>query len=104
MRLQRDLSAADIIPLYGLTKRQGKQLLTSLQAPFRIIKKNPTADLLDAHPGQPDEEELHLSYHEIDEYLEGNDISSESKQKIEELYVKSNHKRLLPVTPFSAFR
>ena len=96
--------ATDIIPLYGLTKRQGKQLLTSLQAPFRLIIKKPTADLLDAHPGQSDEEELHLSYHEIDEYLEGNDIPSESKQKIEELYIKSKHKRSLPVTPFSAFR
>ena len=91
--------AADILPLHGLTKRQGKQLLTSLQAPISIITKPPTADLLDANPGQPDEEELQLSYHEIDEYLEGNDISSESKQKIEELYAKTQHKRSLPSTP-----
>lgn len=93
--------AADIIPLYGLTKRQGKQLLSTLQAPERIIIKQPTADLLDESPGRADEEELRLSYHEIDEYIEGNNISLESRQKIEELYIKSKHKRSLPVTPFS---
>jgi len=89
--------AADILPLQGLTKRQGKQLLTSLQAPSSIITKQPTADLLDANPGQSDEEELGLSYHEIDDYLEGNDISSEGKQKIEELYAKTQHKGSLPI-------
>lgn len=93
--------AADILPLHGLTKRQGKQLLTSLQAPFSIITKQPTADLLDANAQQPDEEELQLSYSEIDEYLEGNNISSASKQKIEWLYAKTQHKRSLPITPFS---
>jgi len=95
--------AADILPLHGLTKRQGKQLLTFLQAPSSIITKQPTADLLDANPGQLDEEELGLSYHEIDDYLEGSDISSESKQKIEELYAKTQHKRSLPVDPSFKF-
>lgn len=53
--------AADILPLHGLTKRQGKQLLTSLQAPSSIITKLPIADLLDESPGQLDEKELQLS-------------------------------------------
>src|SRR5699024_7113096 len=94
--------AADVVPLDGLTKRQGKQLLTFLQAPDHLIAKQPTADLLDENPGRTDEEELQLSYEEIDEFLEGNDISPESKQKIENLYGKSEHKRSLPMTPFSS--
>lgn len=93
--------AADVLPLHGLTKRQGKQLLTFLQAPTNIITKQPTADLLDENPGRTDEDELGLSYREIDDYLEGNDISSEGKQKIEELYAKTQHKRSLPMTLFS---
>src|SRR5690625_2556453 len=94
--------AADVLPLDGLTKRQGKQLLTFLQAPDHLIAKQPTADLLDENPGRTDEEELQLSYEEIDEFLEGNDISPERKKKIENLYGKSEHKRSLPMTPFSS--
>lgn len=93
--------AADISPLHGLTKRQGKQLLTTLQVPNRILTKVPTADLLDDESQRPDEEELQLSYQEIDEYLEGNVLAVESKQKIEMLYTKTQHKRSLPVSPSS---
>ena len=38
--------AADILPLAGLTKRQGKQLLAHLGAPESTYLKAPTADLL----------------------------------------------------------
>ena len=38
---------ADILPLSGLTKRQGKQLLMELGAEESIYLKVPTADLLD---------------------------------------------------------
>lgn len=57
--------AADVVPLHGLTKRQGRQLLSALQAPDSLLTKVPTADLLDAKFQQPDEEELHLSYRGI---------------------------------------
>src|SRR5690606_2458187 len=37
---------ADLLPLSGLNKRQGKELLRELGAPERLWQKPPTADLL----------------------------------------------------------
>lgn len=90
---------ADILPLFGLNKRQGKQLLRELNAPEQLITKQPTADLLDAKPGQTDESELGLSYDDIDDYLEGKVIDPTAAHKIEQRYLSSQHKRNLPVTP-----
>jgi len=45
---------ADVLPLSGLTKRQGRALLVQLGAPERLYEKAPTADLLDGRPGQTD--------------------------------------------------
>ncbi len=89
---------ADILPLSGLTKRQGRQMLKHLGAPDHFITKPPTADLLDGHPGQPDETELALSYDSIDDYLEGLPISVSSAASIEERYRVTAHKRALPVS------
>src|SRR6218665_3259567 len=53
---------ADILPLTGLSKRQGRELLISLDAPPAVYTKVPTADLLDTNPGQSDEANLGLRY------------------------------------------
>lgn len=89
---------ADILPLAGLNKRQGKALLRALNAPESIYLKVPTADLLDGNAGQPDETELGVTYDEIDDYLEGKQISPESQEKIEQRYLVTEHKRQLPIT------
>ena len=89
--------AADIMPLYGLNKRQGRAMLNVLQVPERLLRKTPTADLLDDHPAQPDEVELGLAYDDIDDYLEGKEVDSKIAKKIEERYDKTQHKRILPV-------
>lgn len=91
--------AADILPLSGLNKRQGKQLLQALGAPEAFYLKAPTADLLDNVPQQADETELGISYEELDEYLEGNLVPDEVAEKIEARYTLTEHKRTLPVTP-----
>lgn len=91
--------AADITPLSGLTKRQGAALLDHLGAAPQLWRKVPTADLEDDRPGQPDEEALGVSYAEIDDYLEGRDISPAAAERIEQLYLRSRHKRHLPVSP-----
>lgn len=91
---------ADVLPLSGLTKRQGRQLLQELQAQPRLYMKVPTADLLDGKPGQADETELGLSYETLDDYLEGKPVPEETAVKIEERYRMTRHKRELPVTPF----
>ncbi|WP_460784904.1 ammonia-dependent NAD(+) synthetase [Microbacterium tumbae] len=92
--------AADILPLSGLTKRQGKALLRELGAPDRLWLKVPTADLLDGQPGRADEDELGIAYEQIDDYLEGREVAAEVAERIEGKYLATEHKRRLPVTPF----
>lgn len=91
---------ADILPLSGLTKRQGKALLQELGAEEQIYLKVPTADLLDQKPGQADETELGISYEELDDYLEGKAVSKEVAEKIEKRYIVTEHKRRPPTTMF----
>lgn len=90
---------ADILPLAGLTKGQGKRLLRELGSPSRLYEKVPTADLLDGAPGQTDESSLGLSYLEIDAYLEGREIDPAQAHRLEQRFLSSRHKRALPVTP-----
>lgn len=90
---------ADVMPLYGLTKRQGRALLEEMGAPARLYEKTPTADLLDDAPGQSDEEALGVSYREIDTYLEGGEVPEDVAMKIEQLFMRSRHKRTVPVAP-----
>ncbi|MFC7391982.1 ammonia-dependent NAD(+) synthetase [Scopulibacillus cellulosilyticus] len=91
---------ADILPLAGLTKRQGKSLLKELGAPENLYLKTPTADLLDEKPGQTDETELGISYEDIDNYLEGKEVTKDIAEKIEQRYIMTEHKRQLPATMF----
>jgi NAD+ synthase len=91
---------ADILPLSGLTKRQGRALLKELNAEEEIYLKTPTADLLDHRPGQADETELGITYELLDDYLEGKEVSPEIAEKIEARYLATQHKRHLPATMF----
>lgn len=89
---------ADVTPLTGLTKRQGKALLQQLGADERLYLKIPTADLLDQKPGQADETELGISYDDLDDYLEGKQVTKAVANKIENRYLNSEHKRRVPAT------
>lgn len=91
---------ADILPLTGLTKRQGRALLEHLDAPERLYLKAPTADLLDDTPGQTDEANLGLSYTQIDDYPEGEEVAPETAAAIELRYIATRHKRAQPVSMF----
>ncbi|MBM4762776.1 ammonia-dependent NAD(+) synthetase [Bacillus sp. B15-48] len=91
---------ADILPLSGLNKRQGRALLKELGADEKLYLKIPTADLLDQKPGQADETELGISYEELDDYLEGKKVNAEVANKIEARFLASQHKRQLPATKY----
>ncbi|MDO5052921.1 MAG: ammonia-dependent NAD(+) synthetase [Pseudoclavibacter sp.] len=91
--------AADLTPLAGLNKRQGRALLIELGAPARLFEKVPTADLLDERPGRSDEDELGVRYEEIDDYLEGRPVPEQAAERIERLHRQSRHKRTTPVGP-----
>ena len=92
--------ATDLMPIAGLTKRQGRQLLEYLGAPERLYLKTPTADLEESRPQLPDEEALGVTYPQIDDYLEGREVSADAAEKIERIFTVTRHKRALPVTPF----
>ncbi|AXF57835.1 ammonia-dependent NAD(+) synthetase [Salicibibacter kimchii] len=91
--------ACDIVPLYGLNKRQGKALLRMLDAPSSTYMKTPTADLQDDRPGLSDEEALGLTYDEIDDFLEGKTVSVTVENKLMNYYRVTEHKRRMPVSP-----
>ncbi len=90
--------AADILPLFGLNKRQNRQVLRHLGASEQLWGKAPTADLLDGSPLRTDEDELGITYDEIDDYLEGRAVSDDVAENIETKYLRSRHKRTTPVT------
>lgn len=95
--------AADIIPLWRLTKSQGRQLLMALNAPEALYLKVPTADLEDNKPLQSDEDALGVTYEAIDAYLTGQAVSDKDAETIESWYLKTQHKRHLPITIYDTF-
>ena len=90
---------ADVLPLAGLNKRQNRQLLEYLGASEQLVGKVPTADLLDENPGRTDEDELGLRYDDIDDFLEGKDVPEDVARTIESTFLRTRHKRTVPVTP-----
>lgn len=91
---------ADVMPLFRLDKRQGRQMLAYLNAPRHLYEKVPTADLEDNKPLYPDEQALGISYDMIDDYLEGKTIPVDKAQYLENLYLRSQHKRQMLMTIF----
>ena len=86
--------ACDLAPLFGLSKRQVRQLATHLGAPSLLINKAPTADLEELNPGKTDEDALGISYDQLDDFLEGKTVSAEVETIILNTYRKTQHKRL----------
>lgn len=95
--------AADLTPIWRLNKRQGKALLKHLDCPAHLYEKKPTADLEEDRPSLPDEVALGVTYDQIDDYLEGKTIESSAQQTIENHYLKTAHKRHLPITVYDDF-
>ncbi|AQW21752.1 NAD(+) synthetase [Lentilactobacillus curieae] len=95
--------AADITPLWRLDKRQGRSLLEYLDAPKHLYEKTPTADLEEDRPALPDEVALGVSYTDIDNYLEGHEVSDHAAEIIEGWYDKTAHKRHTPINVYDNF-
>ena len=85
--------AVDLIPLFGLNKRQVRLLAKTLGAPDKIITKAPTADLECHDPGKEDEHALGLSYDQIDDFLEGKKVDASVEEKLIRQYQITQHKR-----------
>jgi len=91
-------NAADFQPILHLYKSGVYEAANDIGIPENIIRKPPSAGLW---PGQKDEDELGLTYAEIDTSLaalEANGWRSESQvqEKVLEMVKKSGHKRMTP--------
>lgn len=85
--------ACDLAPLFGLNKRQVRQLADHLGAPELLVHKIPTADLEELAPQKADEEALQLTYENIDDFLEGKTVSEQVIERIVGIYKATQHKR-----------
>ena len=91
--------AADLTPLTGLNKRRVRALAAELGAPDELVHKVPTADLESLSPQKPDEDAFGVTYQEIDDFLEGKEVSEKAFDIIVRTYRNSAHKRALPAEP-----
>ena len=82
--------AHDFNPISDLTVTEIYEFLRWLNAPACIIEKAPSAGLFD---GQTDEQEMGITYKELDAYLFGETVSDAAKQTIQRMHDKSEHKR-----------
>lgn len=88
--------AADLLPIAHLLKNEVVQASKILGIPTELAERVPTASLYD---GQTDENEMGVTYKDLDDFLLGKEISDIAKAKIERLHTTSEHKRISIPTP-----
>jgi NAD+ synthase len=86
--------ACDLAPLFGLNKRQVRQVAEYLGAPPHIVNKAPTADLESLAPQKADEQALGMSYDQIDDFLEGKPVDPAVAKRLVQIFEKTQHKRV----------
>jgi NAD+ synthase len=86
--------ACDLAPLFGLSKRQVREVAAFLGAPETLVKKVPTADLEELAPQKADEDALQLSYDQIDDFLEGKNSDNRVSERLVNIYNATQHKRV----------
>ena len=101
--------ACDVSPLSGIFKTQVRQMARIIGIPDEVIQRPPSAGLWE---GQTDEDDMGISYNELDKILYGMDQGRSDKDvseitgtplekvaEIRELVERSGHKRMPPIRP-----
>jgi len=86
----------DIMPLGSLVKSQVRDLARHLRIPQVIIDKPPSAGLW---AGQTDEQEMGLTYEQLDAYFTTGKAPDAVRRRIEERVARNAHKRATPSIP-----
>ena len=89
--------AYDLNPIYDLTVTEIYEFLRFLDAPKAVIEKAPSAALFD---GQTDEDEMGITYAEIDEYLLHGTGTPENVARIEAA-IRANAHKINPVKVYN---
>lgn len=84
--------AYDLNPIGDLTVEEIYKLLRYLECPLSIIEKAPSAALFE---GQTDEQEMGVTYADLDRYILTGEATPEVKEKIENAKRRSAHKKHL---------
>ena len=82
--------AHDFNPIGDLTVTEIYEFLRYLNAPACVIEKAPSAALFD---GQTDEQEMGITYAQLDALLTGSDVDPAAREIIQRLHRASEHKR-----------
>ncbi|WP_423364622.1 NAD(+) synthase [Mycoplasma sp. P36-A1] len=80
----------DLAPLIQLKKSEVYEIAKELGLPKSVQTKKPSAGLID---GVDDEDELKVTYQELEAYMDGKPVSEVAKNRIEYLHKVSSHKR-----------
>lgn len=86
----------DVMPLGRLVKSQVRDLARHLGIPREIIDKPPSAGLW---AGQTDEQEMGLTYDQLDAYFTTGEAPEAVRRKIEDRVARHAHKRAVPPIP-----
>lgn len=86
--------ACDFNPIGDLTVTEVYEFLRFLGAPERIISKAPSAGLFE---GQTDEQEMGVTYAQIDGYILNGQAEPALQEKLERVHAATAHKRDMPV-------
>ena len=88
----------DLAPIIHLTKHEVVQAAKELNVIEEIISRPPSAGL---YEGQTDEQDIGVSYADLDKHLKGIEIASDKKERLLYLHQISEHKRHIPAHPKS---
>lgn len=88
--------AADVLPIVHLTKAEVREAAEIYGVSKALALRVPSAGLFE---GQTDEDEMGVSYADLDAFLLGKEIAPEAKAKIEHMHAISEHKRVEIPTP-----
>lgn len=85
--------ACDFLPLADLTKAEVRAVALEMGVPEIVVNKPPSAGLWQ---GQTDEQEIGVTYDDLDAYVSGQPVAQKAFERIRVLEKRSAHKRSMP--------
>jgi NAD+ synthase len=94
-----DYGACDVLPLAGLTSRRVRGLAAHLGTPEVLLGTGSTADVDEDRHRQPERGAMVATHQEIDDYLEGEQVSAQVERSILAWHARTALQRARPVAP-----